>query len=280
MEAFTRDYEYTHPIFFVVIGMAIGFAIAAIVFNSAFLSQDFVDGLAPEAVGIIVTVAFIERFNRQRDRRQREEEKQRDEAKATAKEKADLIIQMRSKDNTTAINAVELLRVRGWLTDGSLQGEKLRFVNLQREDLSEANLQGVDLWAANLQGARLMGANLQDADLGGANLKGANLLLANLQDADLSAANLQGASMLGANLQGARLQDANLHGTDLMQANLQGADLRDKIFDEQTQLPDATFGNPIYWTPNTDMTRYTHPIHPDFWQSPIRVKQQANNQGE
>ena len=47
-------------------------------------------------------------------------------------------------------------------------------------------------------------------------------------------------------------------------------------------LPDAEYigddddGNSIfdkYWTPDTDMTRYTNPEHPDFWE-PDWVREQ------
>jgi hypothetical protein len=59
-------------------------------------------------------------------------------------------------------------------------------------------------------------------------------------------------------------------------------------FDEKTVLPDAINlkddndealqdeeGNLIYdkyWTVETDMTRYTNPEHPDFWE-PNRIKE-------
>lgn len=82
-------------------------------------------------------------------------------------------------------------------------------------------------------------------------------------------------------LTGAKLQGANLAGVTLWRANLTNANLQQVKFDEHTVLPDAqwveedTEGNLIYdkcWIQDIDMTRYTNPEHPDFWQ-PEWVKQ-------
>jgi hypothetical protein len=57
----------------------------------------------------------------------------------------------------------------------------------------------------------------------------------------------------------------------MIRTNLRGADLTYAQFDENTILPDAEFvvdnkSFDKHWTPQTDMTRYTNPDHPDFWQ--------------
>jgi len=151
------------------------------------------------------------------DRRRQREAK--GEAQAALKQR--LIREMRSKDNATALNAVEELDARGWLKDGSLQG--------------------VSLYGANLQGSRTLAF---------ANLEKVKFWHADLRDTDMSYANLQMASLRGANLQ----------GTNLGGVKLQGVQLIETVFDEETKLPDGT-----YWTPDTDMTRFTDPDHPDFW---------------
>jgi len=157
--------------------------------------------------------------------------------------------------------------------------------NLTEADLSNANLaqailRGADLQesliaGANLQGAKLSGANLQGANLHSINLKGAQLTDANLQDTWLNDANLQGANLSGANLQNAwlsvcicgeppaNLQAANLSGANLSGANLEGTTLTDALLDENTILPDGT-----NWTPDTDIARFTDPMHPEFWEHP------------
>jgi hypothetical protein len=96
-----------------------------------------------------------------------------------------------------------------------------------------------------------------------------------LRGADLRNAQLQGAYLWQADLRGAHLFKANLSGAILFNANLKHArDIETVRFDEKTVLPDSHLiesdeqGNLIYdnyWTPETDMTRYTNPDHPDFW---------------
>ncbi len=191
------------------------------------------------------------------------------------------------------------------LREANLQGAKLIATNLQGAKLKEANLEQASLRDANLQTADLQQADLTEAHLDSANLKRANLLGANLQNAslmwaDLQQANLQQSSLQGAHLREATLQGtilyntnlqqaklwqtdlqeavlyrANLCGTELFKANLKGAKLEYATFDGTTVLPDAKYiklddnGKAIYdkyWTPETDMSRYTDPDHPEFWQ--------------
>jgi len=167
--------------------------------------------LGTEMLGAVATYVLLELFIGGRERR---------EAKKTT-----LIAQMGSRVHDVAIAAVEELRRRGWLTNGSLQ----------RIALIMANLRGANLFRANLQRANLSAANLQEAFLSWADLQGVSLEDAKLQEADLTMANLQGANLAGANLQNAK-------------------------FDEYTTLPDGT-----KWTPDTETARFTDPDRPDFW---------------
>lgn len=153
-----------------------------------------------ELIGITLTVLLIDRMY---------------EHRATEQEKRALILQMGSPNNAFAVEATRILKVRGWLTDGSLRGADLGEANLRGAYLDDANLYRADLKHANLQGATLMGANLQ----------GGLMAVANLEEALLMRANLQGASLTGTNLQGADLEDANLREASLAFANLQQADL-------------------------------------------------------
>ncbi len=129
--------------------------------------------------------------------------------------------------------------------------------DLPEEDFSNANLQRANFSDANLQGANLSEANLQEAWLRDANLEGA----------DLSVADLRGASLRGADLEGANLSVADLRGANLYRTNLQGAELTDAVFDDTTTLPDDS-----NWTPDTDMTRFTDPEHPDFWDPCVEIE--------
>lgn len=61
-------------------------------------------------------------------------------------------------------------------------------------------------------------------------------------------------------LQGAYFGGISLEGISLVEANLKHANMNEVKFDEQTLLPDG-----INWTPDTDIRKYTHPTHSDFW---------------
>jgi uncharacterized protein YjbI with pentapeptide repeats len=168
------------------------------------------------------------------------------------------------------------------LHEAILTSADLGQANLSYAYLGQANLSYVDLGQANLSYTDLGQANLKGADLQQANLTEANLVFVNLSHAKLQQANLSHAKLLQANLSRANLQQANLSGANLRQANLKGADLVGAEFHERTVLPDAEYatdekgdfvfdadGKVIftkYWTPSTDMARYTNLRHPYFWQ--------------
>jgi uncharacterized protein YjbI with pentapeptide repeats len=107
-----------------------------------------------------------------------------------------LIRKLRSPENKVVLQAVEELRARGWLEDGSLKGIPLCYAHLQNADLFKAGLIKVDLHQANLESVDLSLANLEGAKLARANLRNANLDEVNLQGADLFKANLEGAHNL------------------------------------------------------------------------------------
>jgi len=214
--------------------------------------------LASELAGAFVTFIVFDQLIGSR-------EKHESELLAQETLKTNLIAQLRSKDNATAIRAAEELARHGWLYDGSLRGADLTQAHLSGAPLEGANLQGTDLWNANFHGACLTEANLQGAHLWNADLQEARLMRANLQRAHLRGANVQGANLVEANLQGAYLRGTRLHGAILEGANLQEASLEKAALDETTILPDGT-----PWTPATDMARFTDPDYAragGFWRS-------------
>lgn len=113
---------------------------------------------ATEMIGAILTFALFEMLINANNRQEA------------------LVRQMASRDNATALNAVNELRASGYLFDGTLQ----------RKSLAEANLSGANLMDANLSELRFSRADLSSANLSGANLKGADLRYANLEAAILS----------------------------------------------------------------------------------------------
>ncbi len=196
-----------------------------------------------------------------------------------------LIDEVASLSADTARNAVHQMSRHGLLQgdSGLLRGARLERANLREAYLRDANLHGAALLQASLREADLTGATLSNANLIKANLQGADFTGADLRDAllqntdaqstvffraDLERANLFGAKLTNANLREANLQDAvltdaDLHGANMAAANLQGAKLKADCFDTETWLPDGR-----YWTPATDLGRYSDPAHPQFWRSP------------
>jgi len=210
------------------------------------------------------------------------------ERRADRKLKEEIILQMGSPDNGFALEAIRILRRKGWLGDGSLKNTEIPYANLKDARLSLADLRGVNLVAANLHGAILERANLQSAVLNKVNLQGANLMGANLHNAVLSGTHLEGANLVGANLHSATLWEAKLwhnphpewpDGTNefhvfLRQILVRDTASGDTVFDDTTRLPDGTF-----WRPDTDMTRFTDPEHPNFWRPDVRYSPSTRQTG-
>jgi hypothetical protein len=115
------------------------------------LRQLFIDlwaNLGTELASIAATVLIIDALNQRRDAQRLKEQ---------------LIREMGSRDNGTALRAVEELQARGWLGDGALQGADLRRANLRGARLTRADLEQADLYNANLNDAYLVRANLHRA---------------------------------------------------------------------------------------------------------------------
>jgi len=108
----------------------------------------------------------------------------------------EILNHFRTTGQSDALDAVEELRDRGWLTDGSLQGVGLCKACLQGANLENANLCCAGLHQADLEWANLSGANLQAAKLSLCNLSGSNLENTKLDNADLYKANLRGVQNL------------------------------------------------------------------------------------
>jgi Pentapeptide repeats (8 copies) len=106
--------------------------------------------------------------------------------------KLELINKILSLENKPTLEAVEELRVRGWLADGSLRGIALCKAQLEHADLMSADLRNVDFHQSNLDYTDLTKARLNGTNFSRASLQHANLDQADLTYADLYKANLQG----------------------------------------------------------------------------------------
>ena len=282
----------------------VGVVIGAWVFGQNYfgLSENmlgYVANVSTELLGIIATVVVIDQMNHRRNIRER---------------KLALFRQARSRSNDVALEAVDQLQHEDWWDEllkyyhndkGQVDlsfvhwsgGIHLAEVHLENADLRDAHLQQAILWDAHLENANLQKAHLEQANFLSAHLENADLFKAHLENAILNVAHLQNANLRythleNADLRDARLQNADLHSAHLENANLQNASLRDvkhiefASFNEKSVLPDAKYlgddaaGRWIFnkfWTPNTDMTRYANPNHPDFWE-PEWVKQEREQQ--
>jgi hypothetical protein len=123
----------------------------------AFIAENY-SNFGIELISIGFTVLVVDGLHRHHDERDR---------------KRELIVQMGSPDRDFAIEAVRILRLKGWLEDGTLEGMSL----------AQANLQGAKLYKADLERADLSEANLQQVALYGVDLRGANLEAADLEEA-------------------------------------------------------------------------------------------------
>lgn len=267
-----QSYRIEILILAVIVGLILGWFLFAP--EQPFARNSYLTNIFTEGISILITVYVVTEINKRRD---------------IAEKKKRLVRQAGSVNHAIAINAIEELRENGWLINKDrehlLAEVRLWRANLEKAPLEYADLSGTNFWKANLRGVVLHEANLQNADLGFTNLKGARLRYANLSSADLGKADLCDAILWEANLHSAYLRQANLSDTDLRNANLChaileevnlcNADLQDAVFDERTALPDAHYLGTDddgkrkydkYWTPDTDMTHYTDPNHPDFWQ--------------
>ncbi len=110
--------------------------------------------------------------------------------------KTELINKIWGLENKNSLQAVEELRVRGWLSDGSLRGVALCQSQLQDANLMEADLCNADFHQATLDYADLRKAKLTGVKFNRASLQGVNFDLADLNYAEMYKVNLRGARNL------------------------------------------------------------------------------------
>jgi len=239
---YTQFYKIGGGLVLVLVGVWIG---------SLLFSDDYATNIYTEMLSIFVTILVLDRLNEWRN---------------TQQLKKQLIREASSRDNSTALNAVDWLRAEKWLT--------------------------IDDDSPLLMGAKLSRASLENAYLYEANLKNTNLYKCNLAHADLSKANMVDTFLHRAVLDYTSLFNTNFCHAALGNVSLRGAKyIETAHFDEHTILPDAlpikddegkNIQNEVghyvydkYWTPDTDMTRYTDPTHPDFWQPEWAIERQG-----
>lgn len=255
------------PVFWILFGIAV----FAVLFEWGRREIDTEDAYLlntyTEFLGVAATVLIVNAWYRNRDEQRRLDE---------LKER--LFREVCSPINDTAIEAIHQMQALGWVQGerGLLKERKIVVSELQGTVGASvgANLKGANLRNANLEGTMLEFADLENAKLEQATLERAILVRANLRDADLSRANLKNADLCNADLSGALLSRADLSGADLMYANSNqtgtfinwsngNGDTEAKSSSQmQLILPDESRA-----APETDLSRFTDPNHPDFWRS-------------
>jgi hypothetical protein len=244
----------SYPALYLIAGFILGLvffpAIQSI--NSDYVA--FLSNLAPEAVGILVTVFLIDRLYSIRD-----------EARQLRELKERLVREAGSSSNETAKKATDELRDKDWLTgpDGLLKGKHFEGANLRGANLKWANLENATFYEVNLVEADLTGAKMAYTHMYSTSLRNANLTETDLSGSvyeggcDFTGAYMEHTSMGnsvmrgGIEFKGAYMSWVYLRGADMVGADLRGARFSGKHLDETTTLPDGT-----NWKRKTDMSRF------------------------
>ncbi|GAB4510943.1 MAG: hypothetical protein OHK0046_08370 [Anaerolineae bacterium] len=206
-----RDIWAEYPALYLIGGFMLGLLFFPLLHRLSTDAVALLENLVPEAIGMAVTVFFIDSLYRRR-------EEQREYHELTQR----LIREAGSPDNATCLNAIREMRARGWIT-----GDKSLLQNLQ---LISANLRNANLYQANLRGAVLTGCDLREA----------NLFQADLTDAKLRKTNMQRLNLRGVRLIRAKMENADLSETRLAEADLTDAVVRGAVL-HKTYAPYARF---------------------------------------
>lgn len=214
-------------------------------------------GLVPEAIGIGFTVFFLDRIYQKR------------EIEAL---KRRLVREAGSRSNNTAISAIDWLNREGWIEGNKslLQGTDLRYANLDNANLQGVNLKNAICNNASFRNAILYRCDFENASLSMATFTGNEFFMTNFKDTDLTGATFIECFLTGENFENAEIHAGSFEGAFLQEANFTNAKLYDTCF-VHANIKDAVFDGSILpdgtkWTPETDMSRFTDPEHPDFWQ--------------
>src|SRR5690606_11052931 len=119
-------------------------------------AEGFFQNLIPEFIGIVFTVFVLNRLDANREDRLIRER---------------LLREMHSRYNPVALQAIEELRVMGYLGQGIMRGLDFRGANWQEANLYQADLRDADLRNATLNNADLYEANLEGAKVTPTQLK-------------------------------------------------------------------------------------------------------------
>jgi uncharacterized protein YjiS (DUF1127 family) len=240
--------RYKEPLWagFILFGVAMACAVISILIqlpgnvdNRGFI-HELTLNLTSEFIGIAVTIGVVGLWFQRRDERRLLEQLSRE---------------LGAGDIGISKRAVNELRIRHWLSDGSLRGvdlteATLSDVNLDEAYLAEANLTGAkissSLEGANLESAWLEHAELNDVNLNNSSLKNSCLSFAKLMQINAQNCDFSGADLTGADLTHADLRNTKMHRTELGNAILTAASLEGVDFSFASGLSTAKLDNATY----------------------------------
>jgi hypothetical protein len=163
------------------IGRGIMLVLVGVWFGALLFTDGYATNLYTEVLSIVVTVLVLDRLQERRNTEQRKEILRREAG---------------SRDNSTALNAMDWLRAENWLTIHDeiplLKGKKLARANLHDAYLYEADLEKTNLYKVDLSNATLGKAKFYDAFFNRAILDGASLYETDFRQAVLWDASLKG----------------------------------------------------------------------------------------
>jgi hypothetical protein len=142
-----REFLDNNVWLYLVVGAMFGMLIPSFVKILGTDLNTFLEDLVPEFFGLAFTVLIIDSLDRHREDRLIKEQ---------------LLRQLHSYYNSFALQAIEELRVLGYLSDGSCHRLDLRGSDWRGGNLYQADLTGSDLINAKLHEADFVGANLTD----------------------------------------------------------------------------------------------------------------------
>lgn len=162
-----------------------------------------IDGLTTEFLGMFFILLVIDYYRDREATKQAElketearEHQERREQEALQNYKDDLVRQARSRNNNNALDAIDIIRERGWL-DGNKDGVKL----LEGISLKNADLSNADLSNGQLQRTEFIGkAKLNKVDFSGASLRNAKFISAQLSETIFVGTDLVGTDFTHARL--------------------------------------------------------------------------------
>jgi hypothetical protein len=146
---------------YLAVGIVLGVILSRITALVLTDPAGFFQNLIPEFIGIVFTVFVLNRLDANREDRLIRER---------------LLREMHSRYNPVALNAIEELRVLGYLEQGIMRGRDFRGSNWQDANLYQADLAGVNLKNADLRNADLYEANFEGATISPEQLRSAKTM--------------------------------------------------------------------------------------------------------